>query len=130
MANVTIFGKGNMGTAIGKNFEDAGNNVTYIDSKDPVENIGEIVVLAVPYQAALGIAKANKDALANKAVIDISNPLNFDTWDELVVPADSSAAAQIAAEIPDSHVVKGSIPLLQVPWQLKRLVAHTQLPFS
>ncbi|GAX01304.1 NADPH-dependent F420 reductase [Secundilactobacillus silagei] len=107
MANVTIFGKGNMGTAIGKNFEDAGNNVTYIDSKDPVENIGEIVVLAVPYQAALGIAKANKDALANKAVIDISNPLNFDTWDELVVPADSSAAAQIAAEIPDSHVVKG-----------------------
>lgn len=31
MMNVTIFGKGNMGQAIGKNFEDAGNTVHYVD---------------------------------------------------------------------------------------------------
>ena len=107
MTNITIFGKGNMGTAIGNNFKDAGNQVNYIDAGDAVENIGEIVVLAVPYQVAMGIAKANKAALAGKTVIDITNPLNFDTWDELVVPADSSAAAQIAAELPESKVVKG-----------------------
>lgn len=106
MAAITIFGKGNMGQAIGDVFQQGGNQVSFIDSGDPVENLGDIVVLAVPYNAALSIAKANQAALAGKVVVDITNPLNFDTWDELVVPADSSAAAQIAALLPDSKVVK------------------------
>ncbi|MFC6289049.1 NADPH-dependent F420 reductase [Levilactobacillus angrenensis] len=106
MAAITIFGKGNMGQAIGDVFQQGGNQVSFIDSGDPVENLGSIVVLAVPYNAALSIAKANQAALAGKVVVDITNPLNFDTWDELVVPADSSAAAQIAALLPDSKVVK------------------------
>ncbi len=106
MAAITIFGKGNMGQAIGDVFTQGGNQVSFIDSGDAVENLGNIVVLAVPYNAALSIAKANQAALSGKVVIDITNPLNFDTWDELVVPADSSAAAQIAALLPDSKVVK------------------------
>ncbi|WP_395322714.1 NADPH-dependent F420 reductase [Levilactobacillus parabrevis] len=106
MAAITIFGKGNMGQAIGDVFTQGGNQVSFIDSKDPVENLGDIVVLAVPYNAALSIAKVNQAALAGKVVVDITNPLNFETWDELVVPADSSAAAQIAAALPDSKVVK------------------------
>lgn len=106
MAAITIFGKGNMGSAIGDVFKQGGNQVAFIDSKDPVENLGDIVVLAVPYNAALSIAKANKDALAGKVVVDISNPLNFDTWDSLEVPADSSAAAQLAGLLPDSKVIK------------------------
>lgn len=106
MAAITIFGKGNMGQAIGDVFKQGGNQVNFIDSGDPVENLGAIVVLAVPFNAALSIAKANQAALAGKVVVDITNPLNFDTWDELVVPADSSAAAQIAALLPDSKVVK------------------------
>lgn len=106
MAKITIFGKGNMGQAIGDVFKQGGNEVGFIDSKDPVVDLGAIIVLAVPYNAALSIAKANRAALAGKIVVDISNPLNFDTWDELVVPADSSAAAQIAALLPDSKVVK------------------------
>ncbi|MFC6275311.1 NADPH-dependent F420 reductase [Levilactobacillus tangyuanensis] len=107
MAAITIFGKGNMGSAIGDVFTQGGNQVSFIDSNDPVENLGDIVVLAVPFNAALSIAKANKAALAGKVVVDITNPLNFETWDELVVPADSSAAAEIAAILPDSKVVKG-----------------------
>lgn len=107
MTSITIFGKGNMGQAIGGNFEAAGNRVNYLDAGDPVENIGEIVVLAVPYPAAISIAKAQADQLAGKIVVDITNPLNFDTWDELVVPADSSAAAEIAKLLPESTVVKG-----------------------
>ncbi|KRN01489.1 dinucleotide-binding protein [Levilactobacillus senmaizukei DSM 21775 = NBRC 103853] len=106
MAAITIFGKGNMGSAIGDVFTQGGNQVSFIDSNDPVENLGDIVVLAVPFNAALSIAKANKAALAGKVVVDITNPLNFETWDELVVPADSSAAAEIAAILPDSKVVK------------------------
>jgi len=57
MANVTIFGKGSMGQAIGKNFEDAGNTVAYIDSETVKGEVtvGEIVVLAVPYPAVSSI---------------------------------------------------------------------------
>jgi len=106
MAAITIFGKGNMGQAIGDVFTQGGNQVSFIDSNDPVENLGEIVVLAVPYPAAISIAKANQAALVGKVVVDITNPLNFETWDELVVPADSSATAQIAELLPESKVLK------------------------
>lgn len=89
---VTIFGKGNMGQAIGKNFELAGNEVEYFGSGDKAENLGDLVIMAVPFGALESIANQYKDELKGKIVIDISNPLNFDTWDEVVVPADSSAA--------------------------------------
>jgi 8-hydroxy-5-deazaflavin:NADPH oxidoreductase len=46
------------------------------------------------------------DQLAGKVVVDITNPLNFETFDSLTVPADGSAAAEIAAALPESHVVK------------------------
>jgi predicted dinucleotide-binding enzyme len=45
-------------------------------------------------------------AWPGKIVIDITNPLDFETFDSLVVPADSSAAAQIAAALPESRVLK------------------------
>ena len=45
-------------------------------------------------------------SLAGKIVVDITNPLNFETFDSLVVPADSSAAAEIAAALPQSRVLK------------------------
>lgn len=106
MSAITIFGNGNMGQAIGDVFKQGGNQVTYIGKDDAVENLGDLVVLAVPYPAAVGIAQANQAQLADKVVIDISNPLNFDTWDELVVPADSSAAAELQALLPASQVVK------------------------
>ncbi|MGH2120249.1 diguanylate cyclase, partial [Aerococcus sp. L_32] len=32
MANITVFGKGNMGSAIGGLFQEAGNDVAYIGS--------------------------------------------------------------------------------------------------
>ena len=39
-------------------------------------------------------------------MVDISNPLNFETFDSLTVPADSSAAAELAAALPSSKVLK------------------------
>jgi predicted dinucleotide-binding enzyme len=44
--------------------------------------------------------------LDGKTVVDITNPLNFETFDSLTVPADSSATAQIAAALPNSRVLK------------------------
>ena len=106
MASITIFGKGNMGSAIGGNFEVSGNEVTYITKDTPVEQLGEIVVLSVPYPAIAGILTAHRDLFAGKIVIDITNPLNFETFDSLVVPAASSAAAEIPKELPHASVIK------------------------
>jgi len=46
------------------------------------------------------------EQLAGKIVVEITNPLDFETFDSLVVPADSSATAEIAAALPQSRVVK------------------------
>lgn len=103
---ITIFGKGNMGQAIGKNVENSENKVTYFTSKDQAINLGELVILAVPYPALDIIAQQYQEQLAGKVVVDITNPLNFDTWDELVVPDNSSAAELLQAKLPKSKVIK------------------------
>lgn len=95
-----------MGQAIGKNFAEAGNNVQYYGSKDTAQQLGDIVVMAVPYPALVALAKQYQAELAGKIVVDITNPLNFETWDELVVPADSSAAQQLQKLLPESKVLK------------------------
>jgi 8-hydroxy-5-deazaflavin:NADPH oxidoreductase len=64
------------------------------------------VVLAVPYPAVADVIAQRGQSLAGKIVVDITNPLDFETFDSLVVPADSSAAAQIAAALPQSRVLK------------------------
>lgn len=38
--------------------------------------------------------------------VDLTNPVDFATFDALVVPADSSAAAEIAAALPTARVLK------------------------
>lgn len=107
MATVSILGKGNMGSAISELAKRAGDDVTVLDSSDgdtPVT--GDIVVLAVPYPALEGIVAARRDQFAGKVVVDITNPLNFQTYDSLTVAADGSAAAELAEQLPDSRVVK------------------------
>ena len=109
MTKVTIFGKGNMGHAIGGNFADAGNDVAYVESSssEKVSKLGNIIVLAVPYPAVAGILTTYASELKGKIIVDITNPVNFDTFDDLVVPSDSSATAVIASVATDSKVVKG-----------------------
>ena len=38
-------------------------------------------------------------------MVDITNPVDFETFDSLLVPADTSAAAEIAAALPGSRVL-------------------------
>ena len=108
MTSVTIFGSGNMGSAIGDVLTSGGATVEHLttsSARDSAVN-GDIVILAVPYLAQSEIAAAYGDQLAGKVVVDISNPLNLETFDSLAVPADSSAAAELAAALPDSQVLK------------------------
>ena len=107
MTHVTIIGSGNMGQAISGLVSKGGNTVELLRHSDTGKPVtGDIVVLAVPHAAIPDILATRGDQLVGKVVVDITNPLNFQTFDSLTVPADSSAAAQIAASLPQSRVVK------------------------
>ncbi len=107
MAHLSILGTGNMGQAIAAVAGKGGHTVQLLGVDDAATQVtGDIVVLAVPYPAIPEVIAQRGESLAGKIVVDITNPLNFETFDSLVVPADSSAAAQIAAALPQSSVVK------------------------
>ncbi|MCH4160687.1 MAG: NADPH-dependent F420 reductase [Bifidobacterium sp.] len=108
MSKVTIFGKGNMGSALSGIAEKAGAEVQAIDSStaEGTAISGEIVILAVPYPALEAIVNQYGEQLAGKTVVDITNPLDFSTFDSLVTPSDSSAAQQLAEKLPEAHVLK------------------------
>ncbi|MGO2573975.1 MAG: NADPH-dependent F420 reductase [Corynebacterium casei] len=106
MTNVTIFGSGNMDTAIADIFQAGGADVQFIGSDGQGAVEGDVVVLAVPYPALAQIVASHGDQLDGKVVIDITNPLDFNTFDSLTVPAGSSAAAELAEKLPKASVVK------------------------
>lgn len=106
MTNVTIFGTGNMGTAIAGVLAAGGASVDHLGSAETGTITGDVVVLAVPHPALASIVEQYADQLAGKVVVDITNPLDFSTFDALTVPAGSSAAAELQAKLPSSHVLK------------------------
>jgi len=120
--DVTIIGTGNMARGIGSRVIAGGHGLTVVGKDaekaeavvsdigggtattgDPIE--GDVVVLAVYYPDARSIVEQHGDQLAGKVVVDITNPVN-ETFDDLVVPADSSATAELAALAPDARFVK------------------------
>jgi 8-hydroxy-5-deazaflavin:NADPH oxidoreductase len=107
MAHISIIGTGNMGQAIAGIASKGGNSVELLGQSDADKPLsGDVVVLAVPYPAVAQVLKARGESLAGKIVVDITNPLDFTTFDSLTVPADSSAAAEIATALPRSRVLK------------------------
>ncbi|MEU7082058.1 NAD(P)-binding domain-containing protein [Streptomyces sp. NPDC046409] len=90
-----------MGQAIVGVVARGGSTVELLGRADAAMPVtGDIVVLAVPYPAVADVLTWRADELSGKIVVDITNPLDF------VVPADSSAAAEIAASLPRSRVFK------------------------
>jgi predicted dinucleotide-binding enzyme len=121
MTSFSIIGTGNMARAIAGVASAGGAEVQVIAHSDPAEIApvegatidahgtplsGDIIVLATPYGAVDDIVASYGEQLAGRVVVDISNPLDFSTFDGLVVPAGSSAAAEIAAKLPSSSVLK------------------------
>lgn len=121
MTSFSIIGTGNMARAIAGVVSSGGADVQVIAHSDPSSIApidgarieahgtalsGDVVVLATPFGAIDDIVTAYGDQLSGKTVVDISNPVDFATFDSLVVPAGSSAAAEIAAKLPSSSVVK------------------------
>ncbi|GAA1713975.1 NADPH-dependent F420 reductase [Isoptericola hypogeus] len=121
MATISIIGSGNMGAAIA-GLALAGGNDVQVVARDRAKAaatgadvtatgfgeplVGDVVVLALPYPALDDVVATYGDQLAGRTVVDITNPLDFSTFDSLVVPADSSAAAELAAKVPGATVLK------------------------
>jgi predicted dinucleotide-binding enzyme len=126
MTNISIIGNGNMARGIATRALAAGLTVEILGqdqtkAKELAANLGTgvtfgttadapqggIVVLAVPFDAAKSVVSAYGDALAGKTVVDITNPVNFETFDSLVVEPGNSAAEEIAQLVPaGANVVK------------------------
>ena len=107
MTDISIIGTGNMGQAIAAIAGKGDHNVQLLNTSDSDQPVtGDVVVLAVPYPAVASVLTERGASLAGKIVVDITNPLNFETFDSLTVPADSSATAEIAAALPESRVLK------------------------
>src|SRR5688572_8532302 len=106
MTHLSILGTGTMGQAIAAVAARGGHSVQLIGHTDTDAVTGDVVVLAVPYPAVADVLATRGEQLAGRIVVDITNPLNFATFDSLTVPADSSATAEIAAALPTARVLK------------------------
>jgi 8-hydroxy-5-deazaflavin:NADPH oxidoreductase len=105
--DISIIGTGNMGQAIAAVAGRGGHSVQLLGEGDAGTQVaGDIVVLAVPYAAVAQVLAERAASLHGKIVVDITNPVNFETFDSLMVPADTSATAEIAAALPGSRVLK------------------------
>ena len=118
---VGILGFGSVGKKLAQLFSDAGHTVT-IGVRHPVDasnsSIGfetasfaqtaakvEVLILAIPYQAALETLKPLTSELVGKIVIDSTNPLNAD-WSPLLLGEENSAGEEIQRALPQSFVIK------------------------
>lgn len=121
MTSVTIIGAGNIGGAVARLALKAGADVQVL-TRDPAKAAavdpavtpgtvgdpvtGDVVVLALPYPALAEVVDRYPDGFAGRVVVDVTNPVDFATFDALVVPAGSSAAAELAARLPEARVLK------------------------
>jgi 8-hydroxy-5-deazaflavin:NADPH oxidoreductase len=121
---ITIIGTGNMARGIATRALAGSNTVTLLGTSadkaqalagelsgdvragaigDPIS--GDVVVLAVWYQALDDVLGRYGDQLDSKVVIDITNPVDPETFQPLDVAA-GSAAQEIAQKVPGAKVAK------------------------
>jgi 8-hydroxy-5-deazaflavin:NADPH oxidoreductase len=143
---VTIIGAGNMGRGIGTRAVAGGHDVEILD-RDPAEARalaeqlgesataldpgapfgGEIVVFAVYYSGIKDAVQEYADRLAGKAVVDITNPVDTETWDRLATAPGSSSAEEVAQLVPQGTPVVKAFNTTFAPTLVAGEVAGQQL---
>ena len=122
--DITIIGTGNMARGIGTRAVAGGHDVTLLGTErahaeelarelngsvkagtvgDPIAD--DVVVLAVWYPVSREVVERYGDQLDGKVVVDITNPLDTDSF-EPIVPEAGSGAQEVAAAAPNAKVVK------------------------
>ena len=125
MSTISIIGSGNMASAIGGLALKGGNDVEVLGRDEAkaaalaealgdgatvgtwgAAPAGDIVILAVLFEGAVPVVSEFGEALADKIIVDITNPFNPDATG-LANPDDTSNAQLVAEAAPASaHVVK------------------------
>lgn len=119
-----ILGTGKMGGTVGRQLARAGHEVIFgsraperhqerfagldrvrVASNPEAAALAEVIIVAVPWAYARDLLRGLRTAIAGKTVIDLTNPLSPDV-SQLAVGGDDSAAEQLAAVVPEAHVVK------------------------
>ena len=121
---IAIIGTGGIGAGLASVLAKAGNEVTVSDRKGgadaaaklaakglsvrasevrPAVAAADVVILAVPYGAAAGLAEVAD--FAGKIVVDVTNPVK-DDFSGLKIGHDTSAAEEIARALKGAKVVK------------------------
>jgi hypothetical protein len=121
MTSISIIGSGKMGSAIANIAALAGAHVQIVNrSAKPTKDhpdaryaalgddlTGELVVFAVPYGAYSNILRHYRDRLGGKVVIDISNTIDFTTYEQPEALVGTSTALELAKQLPrDVAVLK------------------------
>jgi 8-hydroxy-5-deazaflavin:NADPH oxidoreductase len=123
---IGIIGAGDIGSTLGKAWAKRGHQIMFgirnlespkakkilnsqdinlkVENIDQAINFGEVIVLAVPWEAALEVVKAAPN-LSNKTIIDPTNPLSSDLK-SVLTPSSTSAAEEIAELAQGARVVK------------------------
>jgi 8-hydroxy-5-deazaflavin:NADPH oxidoreductase len=132
MTTISIIGSGNMATAIGTRAAKHGHTIELMSRNtakaqalaDQIGHgatvgtfgarpAGDIVILAVLYTGAVDVVAHYGDALADKILVDITNPFNADA-SGIVTTEGNSVSQQIAATAPQgTHVVKAFNSIFQ-----------------
>jgi 8-hydroxy-5-deazaflavin:NADPH oxidoreductase len=122
--DIAIIGAGNVGRALATSFVRAGHDVV-LASRDPQDagdvasaagartaatvqdaaKSADIVVLAIPFASAAGVAAEIREAVAGKPVVDVSNRMSFGA-NGVETDTSTSNAEELATLLPGAHVVK------------------------
>ena len=122
--DIAIIGAGNVGTALATSFkraghdvviasrdpEDAGSVAAATDSRVATSNVraaadADLVVLAIPFSSVPDVAAEIAEAVAGKPVVDATNRMSFGA-NGPDIDTTTSNAEELAALLPDAHVVK------------------------
>ncbi|MDP9885920.1 putative dinucleotide-binding enzyme [Sinomonas atrocyanea] len=125
MSDITIIGTGSMARGIASRAVAAGKSIQLLAHEDRAKAetladelggtvtpgvlgddiTGAIVIPAVYFDASKAIAAQYRDALAGKVYVDVTNPVDFATFDGLAVATGTSAAEELQKLTP-AKVVK------------------------
>jgi 8-hydroxy-5-deazaflavin:NADPH oxidoreductase len=143
---VTIVGAGNMGRGIGTRAVAGGHQVEIVDH-DPEDAGqlagglggsatalaagapfgGEVVVFAVYYPGIKDAVRQYADQLAGKVVVDITNPVDTETWDRLATAPGSSSAEETQQLVPQGTPVVKAFNTTFAPTLVAGQVSGQQL---
>ena len=123
MHAISIIGAGDLGSAIANVTAKGGSTVQVVardidKARELAERVGgnaaefgspltgHIIFLAVPYTALPDVLASYGPQLEGKIVVDVTNPVDFNTFDSLAVAPDSSAARELQQALPGATIVK------------------------